>query len=136
MTLALPTTSDTTVRGPLTPDEVAAMLRAVFNLFQRWQVSDAEARILLGQPSASTFYRWKRGAIGAVPHDTAWRLADLMGIHKSLRYLFVDPAQAYGWVRKPNDSFGGRSALDRMLGGAPSDIATVRAYLDAERGGW
>jgi antitoxin Xre/MbcA/ParS-like protein len=39
-------------------------------------------------------------------------------------------------VSKPNTALGGRSALDRMLGGAPSDISAVRAYLDAERGGW
>jgi len=31
---------------------------------------------------------------------------------------------------------GGRPALDVMLQGAPSDISRVRAYLDAERGGW
>jgi hypothetical protein len=112
------------------------MLRAAFNLFARWQVSDAEARILLGQPSPSTFYRWKRGQIGAVPHDTVWRLGDLMGIHKALRYMFTDPARGYAWVRRPSAAFGGRSALQRMLAGAPGDIAAVRAYLDAERAGW
>jgi hypothetical protein len=122
--------------GEITPAEAAAMLRAVFRLFERWSVSDAEARTLLGQPSASTFYRWKRGQIGSVPRDTAWRLGDLMGIHKALRYMFREPERGYAWVKKPNDAFGGRSALDRMLAGAPIDVAAVRSYLDAERGGW
>jgi hypothetical protein len=120
----------------VTQDEAAAMLRAAFNLFARWQLSDAEARVLLGQPSASTLYRWKRGEIGTVPSDTIWRLGDLMGIHKALRYMFDTAERGYAWVRKPNAAFGGRSALDRMLAGAPSDVTAVRAYLDAERGGW
>lgn len=120
----------------VTQAEAAAMLRAAFNLFERWQLSDAEARRLLGAPSSSTFYRWKRGSIGIIPRDTIWRLGDLMGIHKALRYMFTDPARGYAWVRASNLAFGGKSALDRMLAGAPSDIAAVRAYLDAERAAW
>jgi hypothetical protein len=65
-----------------------------------------------------------------------WRLGDLMGIHKALRYMFREPDRCYAWVKKPNDAFGGQSALTRMLAGAPSDITAVRSYLDAERGGW
>src|SRR5579859_3472164 len=122
--------------GRVTEAEAAAMLRAVFNLFKRWGVSDAQAKRLLGEPSQSTFYRWKRGEIGAVPRDTVWRLGDLMGVHKALRYMFTEPERGYAWMSKPNEAFGGGSALDRMLGGAPSDISAVRSYLDAERGGW
>jgi hypothetical protein len=41
------------------------------------------------------------------------------------------------WVRKPNRArlFGGRPALDRMLGGQIADLFVVREYLDAQRGG-
>lgn len=122
--------------GAVNQEEAAAMMRAVFNLFRLWNVNDTQARVLLGQPSASTFYRWKRGVIGAIPSDTVWRLADLMGIHKALRHLFADPARGYAWVSRPNEAFGGQSALTRMTAGAPSDLSAVRAYLDAERGGW
>jgi hypothetical protein len=120
----------------VTQAEAAAMLRAVFKLFDRWQLSDSEARTLLGKPSPSTFYRWKRGAFGSIPSDTIWRLGDLMGIHKALRYMFTDPRRGYAWIGADNRAFGGKSALARMLGGAPSDITAVRAYLDAERGAW
>jgi hypothetical protein len=132
MSAASPEPVDTKV----TAAESAAMLRAVFNLFDHWGVSDAQARVLLGEPSQSTLYRWKRGEIGTIPRDTIYRLGDLMGIHKSLRYMFADPKRGYAWISKPNEVFGGRSALERMLAGAPTDIAAVRAYLDAERGGW
>ncbi len=127
---------DSPTSGIVTQSEAAAMLRAAFNLFRLWQLSDPQARVLLGQPSSSTFYRWKRGDIATVPSDTIWRLGDLMGIHKALRHLFTEPERGYAWVARPNDAFGGKSALDRMLAGAPSDLTAVRSYLDAERGGW
>jgi hypothetical protein len=136
MSRVLPTKLDEPTTTRVTDAEAAAMLRAAFNLFRLWHLTDAQARILLGDPSPSTFYRWKRGEIGGVPRDTVWRLGDLMGIHKALRYLFTEPTRGYAWVSKPNDAFAGRSALDRMLGGAPSDISAVRSYLDAERGAW
>ncbi len=129
-TISEPTT------GEVTQTEAAAMMRAVFNLFRLWGVNDTQARVLLGQPSPSTLYRWKRNDIGTIPHDTIWRLGDLMGIHKALRYMFTQPERAYAWVSKPNAAFAGKSALDRMLAGAPSDLTAVRNYLDAERGGW
>lgn len=136
MAQILPTTVGQPTTGEVTQAEAAAMMRAAFNLFRLWNVNDAQARVLLGQPSPSTFYRWKRGEIGTVPRDTIWRLGDLMGIHKALRYMFVEPERAHAWIGKPNEAFGGRSALDRMLAGAPSDLTAVRSYLDAERGGW
>jgi len=122
--------------GTITQDEAAAMLRAAFRLFELWDVDDAAARILLGQPSASTLYRWKKGSPRHIPADTIWRLGDLMGIHKALRYMFTDAARGYAWIKKPSVAFGGQSALDRMLAGAPADLSFVRAYLDAERGAW
>ncbi len=117
-------------------EEAAAMLRAALRLFERWALTDAEARRLLGQPSERTFARWKRHEIARVPHDTKQRLSYLMGIHKALRLLFKDAARGYAWTRRPNAAFGGQSALDRMLAGDVTDLAAVRCYLDAERGAW
>jgi Protein of unknown function (DUF2384) len=136
MVQVLTTPASEPATSEVTPAETAAMIRAAFNLFRLWKVTDTQARVLLGQPSPSSFYRWKRGKIGAVSHDTIWRLGDLMGIHKALRHLFTEPERGHAWVSRPNAAFGGKSALERMLGGAPSDLTAVRNYLDAERGGW
>ena len=63
-------------------------------------------------------------------------MAILMGIHKGLRYLFRDPARGYAWIREPNDSFGGASALSILLRGEMTDLLDLRGWLDAERGAW
>ncbi len=101
---------------------------------QAWDVGDAEARVLLGAPSRSTFYNYKRGEGGALSADTLERISYVLGIYKALKLLFPNPQQADGWMRKPNTAFGGRSALERALGGKVVDLASVRAYLDAVRG--
>src|SRR4029450_12445855 len=113
--LTEPTTEPETSK--VTQAEAAAMLRAAFNLFKRWKVTDRQARILLGQPSATTFYRWKRGDVVGLPYDTVCRLGDLMGIHKAVRHMFTEPGRGYAWISKPNITFGGKSALERMLAG-------------------
>ena len=120
----------------VTPEEAAAMLRAVLNLFDKWDLSAAEARRLLGEPSERTYQRWRAGEVAALSLDTVFRLGTLLGIHKALRYMFSSPERGYAWIRKPNAAFGGHSALDRMLQAAPTNLAAVRAYLDAERGAW
>jgi hypothetical protein len=114
----------------------AVMLRAVLNLFEKWRLKPAEIRVLLGSPAERTLQRWRSGQIAGVPQDTVYRLGCLLGIHKALRYMFSSPERGYEWVKKPNEAFGGKSALDKMLQGAPTDIAEIRAFLDAERAGW
>lgn len=120
----------------ITADEAHAMLRAVLRLFEKWQLRTDEKLVLLGAPSERTFQRWRAGDIGPLANDTVHRLGDLLGIHKALRYMFVDVERAYAWVKRPNEVFAGKSALDLMLQGAPADISRVRHYLDAERSGW
>lgn len=123
-------------RSAITDAEAAALARTVVNLFQRWQLSDAEARTLLGDMAARTWARWKTGQIGRIDRDLRARMAILMGIHKALRYLFTDPARGYAWIRKPNAALSGMSALDVMLRGEITDLIDIRSYLDAEHGAW
>jgi uncharacterized protein (DUF2384 family) len=120
---------------PITDEEAAAMFRAVLNLFRLWQVTDAQAAILLDLPLRS-YRRWKSGEIGRLGRDGKARLSNLMGIHKALRILFTERERGYRWIKAPNGAFDGRSALDIMLGGELTDVMRVRRYLDAERGAW
>jgi hypothetical protein len=121
--------------SPITDEEGAAMFRAGVNLFRLWDLTDEEAATLLDMPLRS-YRRWKAGEIGRIDRDGKARLSNIMGIHKALRIIFRDTQRAYSWVKAPNAAFGGRSALDVMLGGELTDLMRVRRYLDAERGAW
>ncbi|MGD0186138.1 MAG: MbcA/ParS/Xre antitoxin family protein [Roseiarcus sp.] len=121
--------------APISDDEAAATFRAALNLFRLWLVNDEQAATLLDLPIRS-FRRWKAGEIGRIDRDTKARLSNLTGIHKALRIIFSEPQRGYAWIQAPNSAFGGRTALEVMLGGELTDLMRVRRYLDSERGGW
>ncbi len=113
-----------------------AGLRAFMNIAEAWGLNVNEQLKLLGIASRSTFFKWRRERNPRLPRDTLERLSYLLGIYKSLQILLPDPEASDQWVRKPNNAptFGGRSALDRMLSGQVADLYVVRQFLDAERG--
>lgn len=115
-----------------------AALRTVFNIADSWQLSSKEARILLGSPPESTFYKWKSGKVGVVSRDLLERVSYLLGIYKALQLLLPAPSAADAWIKRPNDAplFNGKSALEVMLSGNVADLYLVRQYLDGERSGW
>lgn len=116
--------------------EIQAMQRAVINLFGKWDITDAQAVVLLGDISARTYQRWKQGQLGRVQIDLASRLSNLIGIHKALRLLYSEPQRGYDWIRAPNAAFGGDSPLQVMLGGQLTALMRVRRYLDSYRSPW
>lgn len=120
---------------PISDAEAAAMFRATVNLMRLWGVTDEDAAVLLDMPVRS-YRRWKAGEIGRIDRDGKARLSNLMGVHKALRLIFQEPQRGYGWIKASNAAFGGRSALEVMLGGELTDLMRVRRYLDAERGAW
>ena len=123
------------VPAPITDDEAAAMFRAVLNLLAKWDLTDDQASTLLDVP-VRTFRRWKAQGPGRLDRDGKARLSNLMGIHKALRIVFREPQRGYRWIKAPNETFAGASALSVMLGGELTDLMRVRRYLDSERGAW
>jgi hypothetical protein len=119
------------------PDQLGSTaLTAFFGITAAWGLTAEEERTLLGAPPRSTFFKWKSERASRLSADTLERISYVMGIYKALRILLPTAEAAHAWVKKPNTAaiFGGKSALDRMLGGRVLDLADVRRYLDAERG--
>jgi hypothetical protein len=113
-------------------------LRAFFRIADLWGLSAEAQMTLLGVSTRSTFFGWKKDGEGLLPRDTLERISYILGIYKALQILLPDEKAADAWVCRPNSAppFGGRSALERMLGGQVVDLFVVRQYLDAQRGGW
>ena len=113
-------------------------LRLFFRLAEKWSLSQSEQINLLGDPGRTTLHRWhseiEQGKHIRLSKDTIERLSYIAGIYKALQLLFENKENWNEWIKKPNSAFGGQSALSVMLGGNVVDLATVRAYLDAQRG--
>jgi hypothetical protein len=111
-------------------------IRAFFNLADAWNLTTEEQRALLGGVSRSTFHRWKKDREALLSLDQLERISHLLGIYKNLQILL--PTSGNDWVRQPNDNplFAGRPAIDLMVQGGITWLHRVRAFLDAQRGGW
>jgi hypothetical protein len=120
------------VRERLSP----AGLKAFFNIMQRWQVRDEDARVLLGGVTNGPYYEMKRDPDRVLDVDRLTRISLLIGIFKALHVLHSD-ALADRWVQLPNTNriFRGTSPLDYMMRGGLPAIHAVRRLVDARRAG-
>lgn len=112
-------------------------VRAFFRIAERWQLSTDEQMSLLGVSSRSTLFHWKRQQDARLSRDQLERVSHILGIYKALQILLPNEDSADAWVKRPNSAplFAGRPALQRMAAGILG-LFSVRAYLDAQRGGW
>ena len=116
---------------------VAAALRTVFRILKSWDVKVGDWGILLGV-SAATVHRWKAHpeSVGN-SRDLLERLSYILGIYKALQILLPANEASDSWIKRPNSAmfFGGRTPLERMMGGNMADLYEVRRWLDGQRAG-
>ena len=115
----------------------ASGLKGFFNIMERWQVRDEDARALLGGVSNGPYYELKRAPADKVlESDRLLRVSYLIGIFKALHILH-SRALADQWVRLPNTNrlFAGDTPLAYLVRGGLPALQTVRRLLDARRGG-
>lgn len=121
------------------PEVTASLLPAIFNIFSQWSLTGGQQMTLLGLSNEKTLYNWKSHPEKAkLNRDLLERASYILGIYKSLQILLPDQTLADHWLSMPNDNpiFNGIAPLDRILAGQVIDLALVRNFLDAERGGW
>lgn len=116
-----------------------SLLPAIFAIFGQWRLTGTQQMTLLGLSNEKTLYNWKsRPEKAKLTRDLLERASYILGIYKSLQILLPDQALADQWLATPNDNplFNGMAPLERVLAGQVVDLAVVRNFLDAERGGW
>jgi len=114
------------------------LLSTIFRIFEQWQLSKQQQQTLLGIHNETTFYNWRNKPESAtLSNDLLERTSYILGIWKALQILIPEPQLADQWIKSPNHNmaFNGQAPLDRMMAGQVVDLAHVRYYLDAERGG-
>jgi hypothetical protein len=117
-----------------TVDSARRLLCTFFNIATAWELSALDQETLLGV-GESTCDAWRDGKItAALPTDTLERLGYILNIYACLQSLLPVREHADPWLRQPNSAlaFGGRPALERMIGGRLEDLKFVSDYLDAQ----
>lgn len=116
----------------------SSLLPTIFAIFSRWRLNGTQQMTLLGLGNEKTLYNWKsRPEKAKLTRDLLERASYILGIYKSLETLLPNQALADRWLATPNDNplFNGAAPLDRLLAGQVADLAAIRNFLDAERGG-
>lgn len=125
------------VAPPRHSDELKAQagLTAFFSIAEELGLDTAQQRNLLGEPSRTLFFEWKKTRQGKLSRDTLERLSYLIGIYKALGILFSRERVAE-WLKNANHDplFADKSPLEYMLAGGLVALADVRRYLDWARG--
>ncbi|MDB4673873.1 MbcA/ParS/Xre antitoxin family protein [Verrucomicrobiales bacterium] len=119
-----------------TPSAGRVALKGFFSVAERWNLSVADQRVLLGGIPKSTFHTYKKLPEVALGRDFMERISLVLGIYKALRILIQSAEHADDWIHRDNDDppFNGQTALVRMTAGSITDLYEVRTYLDAQRG--
>lgn len=128
-----PDLSSAAERRRLTPGAI----RTFANIAEKWGLTEAQARGLLGGVASSTYHAWRTKPKGKqLDQDTLTRISLAIGIYKALNIYFNKPL-ADRWVTLGNRGpmFAGGSPLEYMLRGGVPGMVDVRRMLDAWRGG-
>ncbi|HYZ85641.1 MAG TPA: antitoxin Xre-like helix-turn-helix domain-containing protein [Bryobacteraceae bacterium] len=114
----------------------ASAIKAFVNIAEKWGLSEAQARGLLGGIASSTFHAWKTEPRGRrLDQDTLMRISLVIGIYKAL-HIYFGKAWADRWIVLANRGplFAGQAPIDYMLRHGQPGMIQVRRMLDTWRG--
>ncbi|MCL5425653.1 antitoxin Xre-like helix-turn-helix domain-containing protein [Halomonas sp. AOP13-D3-9] len=116
----------------------AAGLKAAVRILDKWRASGEQGEAIL-RVSHSTYARARRGDIAEIKLDSdqLTRISYLLNIHASLRVIFDNPENLYGFVNMINHNpyFNGRTPLEIMGSGDFAALYETFKRVDSLRGG-
>jgi hypothetical protein len=128
-----PDLTDSKVREQLSGSAIKAFVR----IAGKWDLTESQARGLLGGIASSTFHAWKHEPkTQKLSQDTLLRISLVIGIYKAL-HIYFGEEWADRWVTLDNrgSMFNGTAPLEYMIRQGQPGMSQVRRMLDAWRGG-
>ena len=114
----------------------ASGFKAVNRVFDHWGLNASQKMAILRLPKA-TFYKYTKTPDKInLDDDQMERLSYVLNIHASLRTVFTNRENIYGFIKMPNDNafFNGRTPLSIIEKGSFSGLYEVSKQIDALRG--
>ena len=127
-----PDLTDPKVRQQLS----ASAIKGFLEIAAEWQLTESQARGLLGGIASSTFHAWKtQPNKHKLTQDTLLRISLVIGIYKAL-HIYFGEEWADRWVTLGNrgSMFAGAAPIDYMIRHGQPGMFQVRRMLDAWRG--
>lgn len=116
-----------------------AAFRLGNNILKKWGCGPTEQQAILGL-SKSSYYRFlKNNNIATFSRDQLERISYIANIHQTLRLIFSNTNNVYGFMSMKNDNpyFNGNTPLSLITTGQFSTLYEVFKRIDSMRnGGW
>lgn len=111
-------------------------VKTFIGIMDTWGASTGDRCMIMGGIPEVSYNEWTESKVGTLTKDQLERIGHILGIHKSLCLLFCDSDGRMRWFKTPNhdDTFLGKSPLERIASGHITDLIAVRNYIDALRG--
>jgi hypothetical protein len=128
-----PDLTDAKIREHLSGSAIKAFIK----IAGKWDLTESQARGLLGGIASSTFHAWKsHPGKQKLSQDTLLRISLVIGIYKAL-HIYFGEKWADRWVMLGNRAsiFAGGAPVEFMIRQGQPGMLQVRRMLDAWRGG-
>lgn len=119
-------------------DQGSVILRTALRILEKWKATTEQVCSIL-RVSRSSISRTQQGKGVALDRDQLERASIVLNCHASLRLVFDNPENVYGFVGKENhnDFFNGRKPLEIMAQGDLMSLFETYKRIDALCGaGW
>lgn len=116
----------------------ATAIKAFVKIAGRWDLTESQARGLLGGIASSTFHAWKtEPKKQKLTQDTLVRISLVIGIYKAL-HMYFGEEWADRWVTLGNRGslFAGSAPIEYMIRQGQPGMLQVRRMLDAWHGAY
>lgn len=116
----------------------ATAIKAFVKIAGRWDLTESQARGLLGGIASSTFHAWKtEPKKQKLTQDTLVRISLVIGIYKAL-HMYFGEEWADRWVTLGNRGslFAGSAPIEYMIRQGQPGMLQVRRMLDAWHGSY
>ena len=114
----------------------ASAIQAFVNIARKWELTEEQARGLLGAVDVATYFAWQANPCTSLDQEILTRITLAIGIFKALNICFGETL-ADRWVTLKNRGllFGGQAPIDFMIERGPAGMKTVRRVLDSRCAG-
>jgi antitoxin component HigA of HigAB toxin-antitoxin module len=107
-------------------------LSAFWNIMDQWGVESEDQISLIGIKTDLSVDDLKKAHTSSISRKMLERISFVLKIYKYLEILFPNREQSHAWIKKPNDVFGGETALMVILSDKENGLVTVAKYLNSQ----
>jgi hypothetical protein len=107
-------------------------LLAFWKIMDQWGIKSEDQIALIGIKTDLSCDELKAINVSSLSSEMIAQISLVLKIYKYLEILFPNLEQSHGWIKEPNDAFGGETALMVILADNENGLLTVVEYLNSQ----